>query len=52
MEVKAQFVQGQFAARFVNFGEFVDAHDEWQMTRLLLNAPYLLYNKYNDRKSE
>lgn len=42
MQVKAQFVEGQFAACFVNFGKFVNADDQRQVARLLLDASHLL----------
>lgn len=42
MQVQAQFVQRQFAASLVHFGQFVYAHNQWKVAGLLLYAPHLL----------
>lgn len=42
MEVQAQLVKSQLAASLVDFGQLVDAHDQWKVAGLLLDAPHLL----------
>lgn len=42
MEVQAEFVEGQFAAVFVDFGQFVDANDQRQVARLFFYPTHFL----------